>query len=116
MNPNLRDFFNQEKKRFFTPDPFFHVRVLARIGEVEKETEIWDVIPSSTRPVFGLALMLMLTFLAVQLFVPQIPERGFVTAILEAEQTPAEAILFSGADMPADQELLNRLMVPEERQ
>jgi hypothetical protein len=40
---------------------------------------------------------------------------GFVTALFESEQTPAEAFLLSGDDIPADQELLNQLMDAEER-
>jgi hypothetical protein len=59
--------------------------------------------------------MLLLAFVAVEMFVPQIPERGFVTAIFESEQTPAEAFLLSGDDIPADQELLNQLMGVEEK-
>ena len=116
MNPSLKDFFNEEKKRVFTPDPYFHSRVMARVREGKSsQTDIWAVIPGSTRPVFGLALMLLLAFVALEIFVPQIPERGFVTALFESEQTPAEAFLLSGDDIPADQELLDQLMGAEER-
>jgi hypothetical protein len=115
MNPSLKDFFNEEKKRVFTPDPYFHSRVMARVREGKSKADIWALIPGSTRPVFGFALMLLLAFVAVEIFVPQIPERGFITALLESEQTPAEAFLLSGDDIPADQELLNQLMDAEER-
>jgi hypothetical protein len=115
MNPSLKDFFNEEKKRVFTPDPYFHTRVMAKVRGIAGQTDIWALIPGSTRPVFGLALMLLLAFVAVEMFVPQIPERGFVTAIFESEQTPAEAFLLSGDDIPADQELLNQLMGVEEK-
>jgi hypothetical protein len=115
MNPSLKDFFNEEKKRVFTPDPYFHTRVMARVREGYSPADIWALIPGSTRPVFGLALMLLLAFVAVEMYMPQIPERGFVTALLETEQTPAETFLLSGDDIPADQELLNQLMGAEER-
>jgi len=117
MNPSLRDFFNEEKKRFFAPDPYFSTRVMARLREIQvREYSIWDVIPTSTRPVLGLALVLMLAFMAVQMFVPQMPEQGFVTAVLEAEQSQSVApYLYSGAEMPADHELLNQLMGFEDR-
>jgi len=117
MNPSLKDFFEEEKKRVFTPDPFFSTRVMARLRESRaSENDIWDVIPGSTRPVFGLAIVLMLAFLAVQVFVPQVPERGFVTAVLEADQNQADsAFLYSGADLPADTELLNQLIGADEK-
>jgi hypothetical protein len=117
MNPSLREFFNEEKKRIFTPDPFFHTRVMARINETRREAEIgiWDVIPTSSRPVFGLALVLMLAFLAIQSFMPHMPERGFIDAVLESESTPGEVFLYTGAEVPADQELLNQLMGFEEQ-
>ena len=115
MNP-LKDFFNEEKKRFFTPDPYFHTRVMARVRENQaRDAEIWELIPASTRPVFGLALMLLLTFMAVQTFMPQVPERGFLDAVLESEWEPSESFLYTGADLPGDQELLNRVMGFEEQ-
>src|SRR5215469_14747678 len=102
MNPLLKDFFNQEKKRFFTPDPYFSARVMARLREIQvREYSIWDVISGATRPVLGLALVVMLMFIAVQLFVPQMPDQGFVTAALEAERSQTDApYLYSGTDIP----------------
>src|SRR5947207_3540505 len=119
MNPSMKDFFDDEKKQVFSPDPYFATRVMARLREAQvqsREYGIWDVIPTSARPVFGLALVLMMAFIGVQLFVPQMPEQGFVTSVLEAEQSQSEApYLYSGAEMPADHELLNQLMGFEER-
>jgi hypothetical protein len=111
MNPSMKDFFDEEKKRIFTPDPYFHTRVMARLSEAKaRDFGIWEVIPGSTRSVFALAVMLMLLFGAVQVFVPQVPERGFVDSLVEAEQSPKETSLYSGAEMPADQEFFNQLM------
>jgi len=116
MNPSLKNFFNEEKKRIFTPDPFFHTRVMARVKQIQAgESEIWDFIPASTRPVFGLALMLMLAFLAVQTLAPEMPERGFIDAVLESESSPGEVFLYTGADVPADDELLQLLGFDETR-
>ncbi len=115
MDTKLKEFFDEEKKRVFTPDPHFHTRVMARVREARAaDYTIWDAVPSSSRPVFGLALVLMLAFLAVQLFIPQIPERGFLDALLEAEQGPSDAMLSSVADMP-DQEFVNQLLGFEEQ-
>jgi len=116
MNPSLKGFFEEEKKRVFAPDPYFSMRVMARLREGRtRENGIWDVIPGSARPVFGLAIVLMLAFLAVQVFVPQVPERGFVTAALEADQGASDsAFLYSGGDLPADTELLNQLIGADE--
>jgi hypothetical protein len=117
MNPSLKEFFKEEGKRVFTPDPFFHKRVMARIHEVQpREFGIWDVSPGSTRPVFGLALVLMLAFMAVQVFIPEVPDRGFMDALLEFDQEPAQVMLNSSADFPAEQEFLNQLMGFEELQ
>ena len=111
MKPSMKDFLNDEKKRVFTPDPYFHTRVMARLREVKaREFSLWDVIPGSTRSVFAAAVLLMLVFVAVQVFVPQVPERGFVDSLVEADQSTGDTYLYSGADMPADKEFLNQLM------
>ena len=114
MDPSLKEFFNDEKKRVITPDPYFHTRVMARVREAQpREYSIWDVIPGSSRPVFGLALVLMLAFLAVQFIEPQMPDRGFMDALLEAEQTPSDMVMTSAAEMP-DQEFVSQLLGFEE--
>ena len=116
MNPSLKDFFNDEKKRYLTPDPYFHVRVMARIREARaSESVIWDVIPGSTPSVLGFALTLMLAVLAFQFFVPTVPDRGFVDSVLEVEQTPVDEFVYSGKEMPPDREFLNQLMGFEEQ-
>jgi len=117
MNPSMKDFFEEEKKRVFTPDPYFHTRVMARLNEAKpREFSIWDVIPGSTRSVFALAVTVMLIFVAVQALVPQVPDLGFVDSLVEAEQNPAQTYLYSGTEMPADQEFFNHLMGFEDPQ
>lgn len=119
MNSTLKDFFNEERKRVFAPDPYFSRRVMARVRETTRtrESGIWEAVPGASQPVFGLALVLMLAFLAVQYFMPQMPERGFVSATLEMEQAQTDApFLYSGTEIPADRELLNQLMGFEDQQ
>jgi hypothetical protein len=117
MNPSMKNFFDEEKKRVFTPDPYFHTRVMARLGDAKsREFSIWDVIPGSTRSVFALAITVMLIFVAVQALVPQVPDLGFVDSLVEAEQSHGQTYLYSGAEMPADQDFFNHLMGFEDPQ
>ena len=118
MNPSLKDFFDQEKERVFIPDPHFTTRVIARLREIQsREYSIWDVVPGATRPVLGLAAVVMLAFIAVQVFVPQIPDQGFVAAALEAERSQSDApYLYSGTEIPAENEVLNQLLGFGDRQ
>jgi hypothetical protein len=122
MNPLLRNFFNEEKKRVFTPDPQYHQRILAKLGSATpRENEIWDFIPGAARPVFALAVSLMFLFLALDVLsplgpaTPLLPEQGFIEAFLAPEQTPNEAFLYTDTELPADQEFLEQLMAYEER-
>ena len=107
----LKDFFESERKRVFAPDAFFTQRVLARLNSASvKEFGLWDVVPGSTRLVLSLALMLILCFVVVEAFVPQVPQRGMVEAYLETEQSPAESFLYSEADVPSHQEVLQQVI------
>jgi len=116
MNP-LEDFFGIERRRVFEPDAFFTQRVMARLNErAVQEYGIWDIIPNSTRPVLALALMLIVCFVVVDVFIPQIPQRGMIESFLESEQTPAESFLYSGADMPSRQDVMEQLIAPEDQQ
>ena len=113
----LKDFFDAERKRVFVPDPFFVNRVMARLNEGgATEFGIWDIVPSSTRPVLAVALILILCFAGFEAFVPQLPQRGMVEAFLELEQNPAESFLYSESDIPARQDVLEQLIAPEDEQ
>jgi hypothetical protein len=115
MNP-LKDFFESERKRVFAPDAFFTQRVMARLDERRaSDAGIWDMVPSSSRPVLAFALMLILCFVLVEVFLPQEPERGMVEAYLETEQSPAESLLYS-PDIPSHQEVLRQVIALEEEQ
>jgi hypothetical protein len=79
MNPKLDEFFKSERTRVFEPGPYFTQRVMARLaGQIsaQRENGIWDGVLSGARPVFALALVLLLAFMAIQLFLPDMPVRG----------------------------------------
>jgi hypothetical protein len=114
---NLKEFFDSERHRVHTPDPFFTSRVMARLnGGRRIEIGIWEMIPSSVRPVLALALVLVIGFVVVELFVPQVPQRGMIEASFESEQKPGESLFYGEDEVPAGQELLEQLIALEEVQ
>ena len=115
---NLKDFFDSERKRIYEPGPFFTSRVMARLnGGHRVDSTLWELIPASVRPVFVLALVLIIGFMAGELFIPRVPDRGMIEASLESEQTPGEGILYGeDVEVPNGQELLEQLIVLEDRQ
>jgi hypothetical protein len=115
---SLKDFFDSERKRVFEPGPHFTSRVLSLLsGRSRVESNLWELIPSSVRPVLILALMLIIGFMAGELFVPRVPNSGMVEASFESEQQPGEGILYGEDDeVPNGQELLEQLIVLEDGQ
>ena len=115
---NLKGFFDSERERVHTPGPFFTSRVMARLnGGHRIENGVWELVPSSVRPVLALALILFVCFVAVQVFVPQIPQREMIQVTLEAEQGPGESLFYGEEDeLPAGQELLEQLIALEDGQ
>ena len=112
----LKDFFDAERKRVFEPDAFFAKRVMVRLDSRPlPDYGIWDVVPGSARPVLAVALMLILCFVLVELFVPQMPQRGMIEAYLESEQNPTDSFLYSEADIPSGQEVLEQVIALEEQ-
>jgi hypothetical protein len=114
---NLKDFFEEEKKRVFEPDAFFTERMMARLEEASAwKYGIWEIMPNSMRPVLAVALALILCFVTIELFIPQIPQRGVVESFLEPEQSPAESFLYNETDIPARQVVLQQLITSEDPQ
>jgi hypothetical protein len=115
---SLKDFFDSERKRVFEPGPFFTSRVMARLnGGHRMEGALWEMIPTSVRPVLILALVLILGFMAGELFMPRVPNSGMVEASLESEQVPGEGILYGeDEEVPNGPELLEQLIVLEDGQ
>jgi hypothetical protein len=112
----LKEFFDAERKRVFEPDAFFAKRVVARLSDgVAQDYGVWDIVPSYTRPVLAVALALILCFGAVELFVPQMPQRGIVESFLEPEQSPAQSFLYNDTDVPSRQDVLDQLIAPEDQ-
>ena len=113
---SLSELLDDERRKIYTPGPFFTERVMARWDARKgREFGIWDMVPSSARPVFGMALLLIVLFLAIEIFVPHQPARGMVEAYLEGEQNPAESFLYSEAEVPAGGELLEQMIALEEQ-
>jgi len=114
MKPSLNDFFAAESKRVHTPGPYFTSTVMARMSQAGTPVyDIWDAVPASSRPVFAVALALMLVFFIAQATATRMPDRGFLDALVE-EPAFSGAVLHSSADIPSDQEFLERLMGFEE--
>jgi|SRR5579862_3975871 len=112
---NLRGFFESEKSRVFVPDSFFTKRVMARLqGAQSWKSGIWEIMSNSARPVLALAFVLMLCFIAVELFVPQVPQRGVVESVFESEQSPVESLIYNDEDVPARQVVLQQLIAEED--
>src|SRR5262245_3093577 len=117
MNSELRQFLNEERKRVFEPDSYFAQRVVARWSgqpRVVRENAIWDMMPKAARPVFALVLTLLLAFLTLEAFVPIEPSRGIIEASLDAEQSAAERLLYTDADIPSSHEILEQVIVLRE--
>jgi len=66
--------------------------------------------------VLALALMLIVCFVAVESFIPQVPQRGMVESFLESEQSPAESFLYNESDEPSRQDVMQQLIAPEDQQ
>ena len=116
----LKDFFDSERKRILEPDAFFTQRVMSRLNEESREGiadfRIWEALLSSTRPVLTFALVLILCFIGIAFFVPQLPQRGMVESFLAPEQNPTESFLYSDTDVPSRPVVLEQLIVLEEQQ
>jgi hypothetical protein len=118
MNPKLDEFFKNERKRVFEPGPYFTQRVMAAISArlPEREIGIWDGVMAGARPVFALAMVLLLGILAIQLFLPDnMPDRGPIDAVLGPEQTDGEHLIFTGTD-PSVPELEKMIIITEDGQ
>ena len=112
----LKDFFEQERKRVFAPGPFFTQRVMARLNETIHDFGIWELIPGSARPVLAVGAVLLLCFMAVEMFVPQPPLLGMIEAIIESEQSPAESFLYSESEIQDGAEYLEQMFALEDLQ
>src|SRR3982751_1516590 len=117
MNPKLDEFFKSERARVFEPGPYFTQRVMARVSGLSsrRENGIWDDVLSGARPVFALAMVVLLAFMAIQLFLPDMPEHGPIDAVLSPDQTDGEHLIFTGAD-PSSPELEKMIIITEDGQ
>jgi hypothetical protein len=117
MNSKLDQFFRNERARVIEPDAFFPQRVMARVRARARETResgIWEGVRSGAKPVFALAFVLFLAFLAIQLFIPEIPSRGPIDAFMSPDQNGAH--LISLGDDPSNPELERMIIITEDGQ
>ena len=118
MNSNLDEFFKKERSRVFEPGPYFTQRVMSGLaGQIaaQRENGLWEGVAAGARPVFALAMVLLLGFLAIQLFLPDMPDRGPIDAVLAPEQTDGEHLIFTGAE-PSSPELEKMIIITEDGQ
>jgi hypothetical protein len=116
----MKDFFESERKRVFEPDAYFTQRVMTRLNDRRatagfQDLGFWDIVPSSTRPVLALALMLILVFVAGEILMPQLPESGMVESFLAPDQSPSESFLYNDTDVPSRQDVLHQVIDLEEQ-
>jgi hypothetical protein len=113
MNPQLKEFFDLERKRVYQPDPYFSQRVMARLKDrVEIESAgIWDVVPVATRQVLALALTVLLALITIDIFMPVEPSRGMVEAYLAGQHSEDESYLYTEVEIPEDHAVLEHLIV-----
>jgi hypothetical protein len=120
MNDHLKYLFDSERKRVFAPDSFFTKRVMARLTDGKERSfrdfGIWEALTNSTIPVLGMALLFILSFIAVELFIPQLPQRGMVESFLAPEQNPTESFLYNDTDVPSRPVVLEQLIALEEQE
>src|SRR5262245_18021702 len=117
MDCQFNEFFKEERKRVFQPDVYFAKRVMARLkDEPAREAGLWDMVLGTTRPVFALALIVLLALIGIQMLIPVEPARGMVEAFLEPEVPVDESFLYTDTESAPSHELLEQLMVLESDQ
>src|SRR5262245_46902328 len=105
MNSKLEEFFKNERERVIEPDPFFPQRVMAQLkARPVREIGIWDTVFAAAKPVFALALILVVGFLTLEMLLPIEPSRGFIE-IIASDQSPEDTVLFSEPDASSPESL-----------
>jgi len=109
----LKEFFSQEKKRVFEPDPHFAGRVMARLkAQPATEMSLWDSILAASRPVMAAALTLVLLLLGAHMLLPVEPNRGMIEAYFASEVSPGESLIYNDSEAPSHEQL-EQLMILE---
>jgi len=117
MNSKLDQFFSNERARVIEPDPYFAQRVMARLKARARETResgIWEGVRSGAKPVFALVFVLFLAFLAIQLFIPEMPSRGPIDAFMSPDLNGPH-FMYLG-DEPSNPELERMIIITEDGQ
>jgi hypothetical protein len=61
-------------------------------------------------------LVLILCFIGIAVFVPQLPQSGMVESFLAPEQNPAESFLYNDTEVPSRPVVLEQLIALEEQE
>ena len=99
----------------FLPDAYFVQRVMANLSLRAEDAGVWDMVRTPSRSVLVLAVALLLCFLALDEFIPVMPQQGPVTMTLESEQGPVETRVLSGTEDDG-QEFIQELIAMEGEQ
>jgi hypothetical protein len=116
MNSDLKRYLTAERNRVVEPRPDFAARVVRRAAQMPSRAVrfgegIWDVIPVAARPVFALALGLLLAFFLIDRVVTVMPQEGFITSYMEGEGM--DASLYVETDLLVSDEALGEWFVSE---
>lgn len=96
MNSELNNFFKEEQKQVFEPGPYFTQRVMAQLASAKEKLapSVWEVLPNAMRPIMAVALVVLFSVLAVQLFIPPVePARGAYEILVKQDLSPREQLL-----------------------
>jgi len=114
---SLNEFYKQERKRVFEPDPYFPQRVMARLKEQSRqESTVWETLLGATRPVLALGLALLFALAGVRFLLPVEPARGLVEAYFSSEVSTGESFLYTDSEATPSREVFEQLMVLESGQ
>jgi hypothetical protein len=111
MESILTDFFKEEQKRIFKPNSHFCERVMRHVGHQDQREGLWEGLLIAIRPVFAVAVTLILALVSIEMFLPDEPTRDMVEAYIDAEITAAENLLYLEPQTPSATEVLEQLVV-----
>jgi hypothetical protein len=118
MNSDLNNFFREEQKRVFEPGPYFTQRVMAQLASAKEKLApgVWEVLPNAMRPIMAVALVVLFSVLAIQIFIPVEPERGAYEAYVKQDLDPREQLLLVDPQGGASAAEIERFLVLEPMQ
>lgn len=113
----LKSYFEHERQNWLEPDPDFAGRVMAGVRRrvTLQPVTLWDGVFAFARPVAAVALLMLITIVVLNSYLPLMPAIGAVDAYLEAEASPGERWLFSEDEPPVGPDLYEEVLLAEEK-